>query len=73
MRHRLTSSLGILLVTSLIVTIPLQAQQGSISGQVTDQSTGQALAQAQVQGLGGGGSDGTLTNAQGNFTVSLDP
>ena len=73
MRHRLTSSLGILLVTSLIVTIPLQAQQGSISGQVTDQSTGQALAQAQVQVLGGGGSDGTLTNAQGNFTVSLDP
>ena len=73
MRHRLISSLGILIGTLLVVTIPLQAQQGSISGQVTDQSTGQALAQAQVQVLGGGGSDGTLTNAQGNFTVSLDP
>ncbi len=73
MRHRLTSSLGILLGTLLIITIPLQAQQGSISGQVTDQSTGQALAQAQIQVLGGGTSGGALSDAQGNFTVSLDP
>ncbi len=70
MRHRLISSLGILLGTLLIVTIPLQAQQGSISGQVTDQATGQLLVQAQIQVLGGGG---TLSDAQGNFTVSLDP
>ena len=73
MRHRLTSSLGILLGALLIITIPLQAQQGSISGQVTDQSTGQALAQAQIQVLGGGTSGGALSDAQGNFTVSLDP
>ena len=73
MRHRLTSSLGILIGTLLIVTIPLQAQQGSISGQVTDQSTGQSLAQAQIQVLGGGTSGGALSDAQGNFTLSLDP
>ncbi len=64
MRHRLTSSLGILIGTLLIVTIPLQAQQGSISGQVTDQSTGQSLAQAQIQVLGGGTSGGALSAAR---------
>ncbi|MCS5701436.1 MAG: TonB-dependent receptor, partial [Acidobacteria bacterium] len=37
---------------------------------MTDQATGQLLVQAQIQVLGGGG---TLSDAQGNFTVSLDP
>ncbi|MCH2654290.1 MAG: carboxypeptidase-like regulatory domain-containing protein, partial [Gemmatimonadetes bacterium] len=73
MRHRHTSTLAIQLGTLLIITIPLQAQQGSVSGQVRDQSTGQALAQAQIQVLGGGTSGGALSDAQGNFTLSLAP
>ena len=73
MRHRYTGSLGILFTALLAVTVPVQAQQGSISGQVTDQDTGQLLTQAQIQVLGGGTSDGTLSDAQGNFTLSMAP
>ena len=40
-------------------------------GQVTDENTGQPLAQAQLQDVGGGSSGGALTDAQGNFTLSV--
>jgi len=40
-------------------------------GQVTDENTGQPLAQAQIQVVGGGSSGGALTDAQGNFTLSV--
>ena len=71
MRPRFTSCLGILVITLLSLTSGLQAQQGSIMGQVTDENTGQPLAQAQIQVVGGGSSGGALTDAQGNFTLSV--
>ncbi len=71
MRHRFTKSLSILILTLFSLTSALQAQQGSIRGQVTDQSTGQPLAQAQIQVVGGGESGGVLSDAQGNFTLNV--
>jgi len=51
----------------LLLAAPLAAQQGTISGKVTDQATGQALAGARVSVVGTNLS-GT-TNQQGQYTI----
>ena len=71
MRPRFTNCLAILVITLLSLTSGLQAQQGSFMGQGTDENTGQPLAPAQILVVGGGSSGGALTDAQGNFTLSV--
>ncbi len=59
---------------ALAVGVPsagVQAQQGTITGQVTDAETGQALSGASVEALGEGGPVGS--NDTGRFTLSVAP
>ena len=52
-----------------MLSTPLQAQQGTIDGQVTDAETGEPLSGAAVEALGAGGPQ--PTNADGRFTLSV--
>ena len=52
-----------------MLSTPLQAQQGTINGQVTDAETGEPLSGAAVEALGAGGPQ--PTNAEGHFTLSV--
>ena len=47
------------------------AQQGTLIGTVTDQLTGNPVASAEIQILGGGESRTAVTNAQGQYRVEL--
>lgn len=63
---------SVILGSALAVVVgsaPLQAQQGTITGQVTDAETGEPLSGAAVEALGGGGPQGT--NDDGRFTLSV--
>lgn len=60
---------GIILALSL--TLPVAAQQGALGGTVTDAETGEPVAQAQIQVLGGGESRGTLSGADGQYRIEL--
>lgn len=48
-------------------------QRGTLTGQVTNEETGQPVAQAQIQLLGGGASQGTLSDTQGRYRIQLAP
>ncbi len=72
MRKLFVSLLAFSLSAAISFSAPLAAQQGLISGRVTDESTSQPLAQAQVQVLGGV-EVGALTDAQGDFRLSVAP
>ena len=63
----------ILLVAAAVIIppAPVQAQQGTITGQVTDAETGEPLAGAAVEALGQGGPQGT--NDSGRFSLSVPP
>ncbi len=52
-----------------MLSTPLQAQQGTINGQVTDAETGEPLSGAAVEALGAGGPQ--PTNTEGRFTLSV--
>lgn len=54
---------------AVLGSTPLQAQQGTISGQVTDAETGEPLSGAAVEALGEGGPQ--PTNNEGRFTLSV--
>jgi iron complex outermembrane receptor protein len=52
----------------------LPAQQpGTLTGRVTDAETGQAVAQAQIQLLGGPTATGALSGNDGRYTIQLAP
>lgn len=59
------------LLALLALAAPAAAQQGLLTGRVTDSETGQPVEAAQVQVLGGGASTGGLTNAQGVYRIPL--
>ena len=61
------------LVALLAFAAPAAAQQGLLTGRITDQESGQPLDAAQVQVLGGGTSVGGLSNAQGVYRIQLAP
>ena len=68
------SRLSTILLIAAAVMIPpasVQAQQGTITGQVTDAETGEPLAGAAVEALGQGGPQGT--NDAGRFSLSVPP
>ena len=56
-----------------LLTVPAAAQQGVLTGTVTDAETGGPVAQAQIQILGGGQSRGAGSNAQGRYQAELPP
>jgi outer membrane receptor for ferrienterochelin and colicins len=58
-------------VLSLWFTAPLAAQNGTLTGRVTDTESGQPLDGAQVQVVGGGEATGGLTNAEGIYRIQL--
>jgi iron complex outermembrane receptor protein len=55
----------------LWLAAPLAAQNGTLTGRVTDRESGRPLDGAQVQVLGGGQPTGVLTNADGVFRIQL--
>ena len=58
-------------VAAIVSPAPIQAQQGTITGQVTDAETGEPIAGAAVEALGQGGPQGT--NEAGRFSLSVPP
>jgi iron complex outermembrane receptor protein len=72
---RAKPSLGFIttLVALLALAAPAAAQQGLLTGRITDAESGQPLDAAQVQVRGGGASVGGLSNAQGVYRVQLAP
>ena len=56
-------------LAGVMLSTPVQAQQGTIDGQVTDAETGEPLSGAAVEALGAGGPQ--PTNAEGRFTLSV--
>ena len=69
-RSRLSTILWTLAAV-IIPSAPIQAQQGTIAGQVTDAETGEPLAGASVEALGQPGLQGT--NDTGRFSLSVPP
>ena len=63
------SILFLLALAGVMLSTPLEAQQGTISGQVTDAETGEPLSGAAVEALGEGGPQ--PTNNEGRFTLSV--
>jgi len=58
-------------VATIIPSVPIQAQQGTITGRVTDAETGAPIAGAAVEALGQGAPQGT--NDGGRFSLSVPP
>ncbi|MDE2655149.1 MAG: TonB-dependent receptor [Gemmatimonadota bacterium] len=56
---------------AIVCSVPVQGQQGTITGRVTDAESGDPLASAAVAVLGQEVTQGT--NAQGRFTVTVGP
>ena len=72
---RVSRSVGFLLTltATLLCAVPVAAQQGLLTGRITDAESGQPLDAAQVQILGGGASTGGLTDASGVYRLQLAP
>lgn len=66
-----TGSFGGLVTALFLLAGPLAAQQGTLTGRVTDEESGQPVSTAQVQVVGGGQSVGGLTDASGRYRVQL--
>jgi outer membrane receptor for ferrienterochelin and colicins len=64
--------LGALLALIAVVAMPAQAQNGTLSGTVVSSDSGQPLAGAQVQILGGGGETGGVSGAGGQFRFEVE-
>jgi hypothetical protein len=62
---------SLLTIASLFLQVSLFAQAWTVRGKVTDQENGQALAGASVFCMHT--TFGTMTNAEGGFTMTLDP
>ncbi|MFC1791116.1 TonB-dependent receptor domain-containing protein [Gemmatimonadota bacterium] len=62
---------GLVVALFLGLAAPAAAQQGTITGRVTDIETGTPLDGAQLQVQGGGQNTGGLSNAQGNFNIQV--
>jgi len=66
----LAAPIALLLSFAPLSVSPLQAQTGTLSGIVTDE-TGTPVAQAQLSVLGTGSNTGTLTDNQGVYRITL--
>ncbi len=70
MRSKLKVSLFLATILGALA-LPAAAQDGVLTGIVTDTETGLPIAQAQIQILGGGQSAGLISNAQGRYQATL--
>ena len=71
---RVRRRVGTLFSVAIACSFPLgavSAQQGTIGGRVTDAETGEPLAGASVEALGGGGPQGS--NEDGQFSLTVPP
>ena len=59
------------IATLTVLGGPVAAQQGTLIGRVTDTETGDPLAQASIEIIGGSQTGGTLSNGQGQFRAEL--
>ncbi len=59
------------LVAALALAAPVAAQQGTLTGRITDVATGQPIESAQVQILGGARATGGLTDSSGTYRIHL--
>jgi len=73
MRGRLLGFVCPVLIALFAQTVPVAAQQGTLSGAVRDAGSGQPMAGVQIQilGAGQGAAGGVLTNQEGRFRVDL--
>jgi outer membrane receptor for ferrienterochelin and colicins len=73
--RRSVSLVGGVLAALVVLGSPLAGQQGTLTGRVTDKESGNPLngAQVQVVGAGGANAGGVLTDAGGQYRVSLAP
>lgn len=71
MRAQRTVGFIFTLLALVAFSVPAAAQQGLLTGRITDSETGQPVEAAQVQVLGGTASTGGLTNAQGVYRIQL--
>ena len=71
MRQRLAAVAAILLLT--LMPAALQAQQGTVTGTVTDAESGLGLQDAAIEVLGAGDAQagGVFSDASGNFSISV--
>ncbi len=70
LRSRLSAVLWIV-AAAVAPSAAVQAQQGTITGQVTDAETGEPIAGAAVEALGQGGAQ--ATNDSGRFSLAVPP
>lgn len=73
MRNFFVRCLGALAVLAAFGFTPLQAQNGTITGTVTDAETGAVLSGVSVQVLGTAQATGALTDAEGRFRIQIAP
>lgn len=71
MFQRTASRFAFVLAAVIGVAGPLSAQQGTLTGVVTNQETGAPVSAAQIQVLGGAQATGTLSNDQGRYRMEL--
>ena len=71
MRFGSSFAASLSLAFAIVSSVPVQGQQGTITGRVTDAESGDPLASAAVAVLGQETTQGT--NAQGRFTITLEP
>ena len=71
MHGRRVGLAGIALAAFLFLGQEVAAQNGTLTGRVTDVETGQPLVAAQIQVLGGGQSTGGLTDNSGVYRMQL--
>jgi iron complex outermembrane receptor protein len=63
--------LGLASVLAVALAAPVGAQQGLLTGRITDVATGMPIEAAQVQILGGARSTGGLTDSNGTYRIQL--
>lgn len=71
MHGRLVALAGIALAAFLFLGQEVSAQNGTLTGRVTDVETGQPIVAAQIQVLGGGQNTGGLTDNSGVYRMQL--
>lgn len=71
MHSRSVGMAGLALAALLLFGQELAAQNGTLTGRVTDVETGQPIPTAQVQVLGGAQDTGGLTDAQGVYRIQV--
>ena len=73
MRNSFVRLLGILSIFAAVAAAPVHAQNGQITGRITDAETGAVLSGVSIQVLGTSGDVGALSDAQGMYRIAVAP